>query len=66
LVRGLREWSLFAGVDNNPTSRVSLDQDAAWKLFSKSLSPEAARQRVRIEGDRRLGEPMLGALAVMA
>jgi hypothetical protein len=45
---------------------VSLDQDAAWKLFSKSLSPETARQRVRIEGDRRLGEPMLGALAVMA
>jgi uncharacterized protein (TIGR03083 family) len=66
LVRDPREWSLFSGVDNNPTTRVSLDQDAAWKLFSKSLSPEAARQRVRLEGDRRLGEPMLGALAVMA
>jgi uncharacterized protein (TIGR03083 family) len=66
LVRNPREWNLFAGEDSNPTSRVSLDQDAAWRLFSKSLSPEAARQRVRIEGNERLGEPMLGALAVMA
>ena len=66
LVRGPDGWGLFAGADGNPATRVSLEQDAAWKLFSKSLSPEAARQRVRIEGDRRLGEPLLGALAVMA
>jgi uncharacterized protein (TIGR03083 family) len=66
LVAGPRGWGLFAGADGSADTRVSLDQDAAWRLFSKSLSPEAARQQVRIEGDRRLGEPLLGALAVMA
>jgi hypothetical protein len=45
---------------------VSLDQENAWRLLSKGLSPEVARQRVRIEGDRKLGEPVFGALAVMA
>jgi uncharacterized protein (TIGR03083 family) len=59
-------WSLFTGRDDHPAARVSLDQETAWKLFSNGLSPEAAQRRVRIEGDSRLGEPVFGALAVMA
>ncbi|HEV2084055.1 MAG TPA: maleylpyruvate isomerase N-terminal domain-containing protein [Gemmatimonadales bacterium] len=59
-------WSLFTGRDDHPAARVSLDQENAWRLFSKGLSPHAARQCVRIEGDPRLGEPVFGALAVMA
>ena len=43
-----------------------MDQDTAWRLFSKGLSPERARLDIRLEGDRSLGEPMLRALAVMA
>jgi hypothetical protein len=43
-----------------------MKQDTAWKLFSKGLSPAAARARIRIDGDRSLGEPILNALAVMA
>ena len=59
-------WSLFTGRDDHPAARVSLDQENAWRLFSKGLSPEAARQSVGIEGDPRLGEPVFGALAIMA
>lgn len=66
LRRQSQGWSLFTGRDDHPATRVSLDQETAWKLFSKGLSPEAARRSVRIEGDSRLGEPVFGALAVMA
>jgi uncharacterized protein (TIGR03083 family) len=66
LRRQSQGWSLFTGGDNHPAARVSLDQETAWKLFSKGLSPEAARRSVQIEGDPRLGEPVFGALAVMA
>jgi uncharacterized protein (TIGR03083 family) len=59
-------WALYTGRDDRSVARVSLDQETAWKLLSKGLSPESARQRVSIEGDTRLGEPVLGALAVMA
>ena len=52
--------------DDHPAARVSLDQENAWRLFSKGLSPEAARRSVRTEGDPGLGEPVFGALAVMA
>jgi uncharacterized protein (TIGR03083 family) len=66
LRRQAQGWSLFTGQDDHPAARVSLDQENAWRLFSKGLSPEAARQSVRIEGDPQLGEPVFGALAVMA
>jgi uncharacterized protein (TIGR03083 family) len=59
-------WSLFSGRDDASAARVTLDQETAWKLLSKGLPREAARHRVRIEGDARLGDPVLGALAVMA
>jgi len=59
-------WSLFTGREDHPSARAILDQDNAWRLFSKGLSPEAARRSVKIEGDPRLGEPVFGALAVMA
>jgi uncharacterized protein (TIGR03083 family) len=66
LVRGAAGWRLFAGGEAAPATAVSLDQEAAWKLFSRGLDQESARRSVRIEGDPRLGEPVLGTLAVMA
>jgi uncharacterized protein (TIGR03083 family) len=66
LRRESQGWSLFTGRDDHPATRVSMDQETAWKLFSKGLSRETARQSVGIEGDPNLGEPVLRALAVMA
>jgi uncharacterized protein (TIGR03083 family) len=66
LVREGTRWALFTGAGDGPAAQVRLDQDAAWKLFSKGLSPEQARRSIRIEGDPILGRPVLGSLAVMA
>jgi uncharacterized protein (TIGR03083 family) len=59
-------WRLFVGADPAAATRVSLDQEAAWKLFSKGLSLDEARRVVKIEGDPRLGQPILATLAIMA
>jgi uncharacterized protein (TIGR03083 family) len=59
-------WQLFSGAAPDPTTVVSLDQAAAWKLFSKALSPDQARREISITGDSRLGQPFLRTLAVMA
>lgn len=63
---GLQDWTLFTGGDDQADTRVSLDQQSAWKLFSKGLPADAARRCVKIEGDDSLGRPIFGALAVMA
>jgi uncharacterized protein (TIGR03083 family) len=66
LARDDTSWTLLSGSDGQALARVSLDQETAWKLFSKGLGPEQARRRVVIEGELRLGRPVLGTLAVMA
>jgi hypothetical protein len=43
-----------------------MDEDTAWRLFSKGLRPAEARERVSVEGDQTLGAAVFDALAVMA
>jgi uncharacterized protein (TIGR03083 family) len=66
LARERLRWTLGAGPEKAAAARVSLGQDTAWKLFSKGLSAEEAGRRIKIEGDQRLGRPLLGTLAIMA
>jgi hypothetical protein len=59
-------WRLYVGRAPDPAVVVTLSDDTAWRLFTKGLPPEAARARVRIEGNQALGAVVLRALAVMA
>jgi hypothetical protein len=59
-------WQLYTGAPRAPAAAVRMDQDTAWRLFSKGLGPVVARERVAVEGDQALGSVVLGALAVMA
>ena len=65
LARAGGDWKLFAGAAPAASATVELDQDAAWRLFTKGLSPEAARGRLHVEGDARYAGPLLGYLAIM-
>lgn len=65
LVRSALAWTLFSGTSDAVT-RVTLDQDGAWRLFTKGLSSAEATRLVQIKGDAQLGKPFLGTLAVMA
>ena len=58
-------WDLLAGATSAPSAVVTMSDDTAWRLFSKGLSSEAARRRVRLDGDQALGSPALGALAIL-
>ena len=60
------EWRLYLGASQTPAATVRMDQDTAWRLFSKGLDPAEARERVTLEGAQPLGAGVLGTLAVMA
>ncbi len=60
-------WSLIAAPDPvEVTSRVVLDQDDAWRIFTNGMPFEAARRQADIAGDRRLGERVLGTVSILA
>lgn len=59
-------WWLGQGAAPGATTRVQLDQDTAWRLFTKGMTPTDARPQLVIEGDESLGEQVLSLLAIMA
>jgi hypothetical protein len=43
-----------------------MSDDTAWRLFTKGLRRDEAVERVRIQGQRELGEPILDTVAIIA
>jgi uncharacterized protein (TIGR03083 family) len=66
LIREKGAWQLFYGCQANAAALIRLDQDTAWRLFSKGLSPLEARKRVQVEGEEKLGLGILGMVSIMA
>lgn len=66
LLRQNGTWVLFSGMTPDAVSRVQLEQDLAWRLFTKGVSREAAQAQVQIEGDRTLGAEILNMVSIMA
>lgn len=65
LVRETPGWKLYANTDLKPAVTVTLDVDAAWRMFTKGIARDALRQKAVIEGDKALGAVLLGAVAIM-
>jgi hypothetical protein len=66
LTRKEDQWNLSRIRAGEPAASISIDPDTAWKLFSKGMSPQAARSFVTIEGNQVLGETALTMVSVMA
>ena len=52
-----------------PATTVTMTQDQAWRLVTKRRSREQAESEfadIRFDGDRALGSPIFGMLAMMA
>jgi len=59
-------WQLFAGHDPQATARVHMDQDLAWRLFTKGANMEKAARQVKREGNVALAEHVLDLISIMA
>ena len=66
LVKAGARWQLFAGSDPQAVCRVQIDQDLAWRLFTKGVAPKDPRPQIRIDGDAILGEKVLETVSIMA
>jgi len=58
-------WMLTRDSFYHPAAQVTMPQSIAWRLFTKGLAPEEARDHVVIAGDPVLGEVILHHLAIV-
>lgn len=66
LVKGADRWTLEKVAPAKVNSEVQILPDIAWKLFSKSIRPEAVSKDIRITGNQDLGKVVLSMVSVMA
>lgn len=59
-------WMLYQGAAPQRDAEAILDQDDAWRLFTRRLSLREAQDRVRVSGDRRLGDKVLDVVSIIA
>ncbi|HKY03308.1 MAG TPA: maleylpyruvate isomerase N-terminal domain-containing protein [Blastocatellia bacterium] len=57
-------WKLYLDPSGEPQSEVVIDQDAAWRLFTKGISGDEANATVT--GDAALGRTILDTVSVIA
>lgn len=60
------DWQFSNKKLSVPDSRVIIDPQTAWKLFSKGITPVKARKTVKILGNEDLGQTALQMISVMA
>ena len=65
-LRGPDHWSLVTDIDSKADATVTLDQETAWRLFTKGISKDQARRLASTIGDGELAERVLGTVAVLA
>ncbi len=58
-------WRVFRGAPPLPAALVRTDADTSWRLLYNALTPAAVSERVAVEGDASLAEPLLLARSVM-
>lgn len=59
-------WRLSKQKTGSVNASIAMDPGLAWKLFTKGVSADDAQQQVIIDGEKKLVEPVLKMIAVMA
>jgi uncharacterized protein (TIGR03083 family) len=59
-------WHLAGEAERAPQAAVVLEQETAWRLFSRGLRPQQARAAAILQGDVRLAERLLETVSILA
>jgi hypothetical protein len=59
-------WTLGQDHVGPVSATVSLDQETAWRLFTRGITRDQALGLITFEGDRTLGETVLNMVSIIA
>jgi uncharacterized protein (TIGR03083 family) len=66
LLRERSDWRLCVEVPDEPDAEVVVSEDAAWRIFTRGLSKDAAQHQVEVIGDQSLGLKVLDTVSIIA
>lgn len=66
LLRENRQWNLYVEGDQSTVAELVIDQDVAWRLFTKGISKDEALAKAMSIGDQALAIKALDMVSVIA
>ena len=66
VLREKEGWNLYLDHDAEPAAEIVIDEETAWRLFTKGLTKDEARERVEIIGEATLALKALDMVSVIA
>jgi uncharacterized protein (TIGR03083 family) len=66
LYRAEETWQLLAEPFGEKISETTIPQDIAWRIFTKGIDQESASSQIKITGDTKLGQHVLGLVSIVA
>lgn len=66
LLREGGQWNLYVEITRTADAELVIDQDVAWRLFTKGIGKDDALARATLMGDRALAMKMLDMVSVIA
>lgn len=66
LLRRNDKWILQKSASQKPDAQASIPQEIAWRLFTKGIDKETARNQITFSGDKDLAGEIVNMLSVMA
>ena len=61
-----KAWVLYTGAKEPLDAKVTIDQEDAWRLFSKGIDPKQVRARSSIAGSEDLGARIFQMVSIIA
>lgn len=65
-VRDTDRWQLNGDHTARASATVTIDQDLAWRLFTKGADPTQAKPKIDVAGHPVLAAPVVGMVTIMA
>jgi len=65
LSRRNERWELVKESTAEPTARVTIPQEIAWRVFTKGIDRDSAKAQIKVQGDPYLGQHVLELTAIV-
>jgi len=66
LCRAEETWQLLENPFGEKVSEITIPQEIAWRIFTKGIDRESALSQVKVTGDTKLGQHVLGMISIVA
>ncbi len=63
--RDAEGWKLYEGLSREATTRLTLDQDTAWRFLMRMATSANTRPRVTVDGDAAYARPFFEAVSAI-